>query len=320
MTNIDEIEFFENSKLKGMSNAELVELSINGTPSEQEDAATAIIENNVGLVVSCIKKHYPTYMARYMDDMLQEGKMAIFIHFKDYDKSKSEFSTFIIRYILDALKNYICEIHNTTPHYLKRYKDITDAVEELRNRGIENPDFGTISEQLGIGIPALQRAISVSNNANTVSIDSGNWVEREGEFSVSPEDIVEKKVMQETVRKAIEELSKGEAEVIKVAWFTSNSNFKKGDKAIPLPEVARILNMSVTDVRRYYNSGMRHLENSERLRNYDCKVSDGRLAMEKYLNSLTVQFGMDDDSVNLNVDFVLNLKDESDDEIPVMEL
>ena len=102
------------SSHKVMTREELIrciDMIRNGTPEEQEKATTEILVRNEPYIKSLIKKYYPTYTARYMEDMVSCGHIGILCGlFKanpPYDPNISSFSTFFSRYIIHEISD--CE-------------------------------------------------------------------------------------------------------------------------------------------------------------------------------------------------------------------
>lgn len=96
------------------------------TPEEQ-----VLVEKNIGLVISTIKRHYSPYLSNVncRDDIIQCGQMGVinacFIYRDPKINTKYAFSTIASRYIKNSINNYlksmefIKESHNTQKFYLK---------------------------------------------------------------------------------------------------------------------------------------------------------------------------------------------------------
>lgn len=63
-----------------------------------------LIEDNMKLVYYLVKKYYPTFINN--DDVIQEGMVGLCMAADSYDESKSKFSTFASRCILNQIRYY----------------------------------------------------------------------------------------------------------------------------------------------------------------------------------------------------------------------
>lgn len=290
--------------------SELMDVYRNGSPRESEMAMELIITQNEPLIVSIINKYYRSYIHCYMDDMLQEGRQAIFEHVVDFDPDRGAFSTFVTPYIIDAIKTYICSVHGISSHYASQIKRYNNAVAALAAAGNKNPSFSAIAEKMGVGVDAVQRAHNMSTKMNPVSID-GDEKERElaSPLKSSPEQVVEQEERKSTIARALQELTPFERSVIVETYFNDDG------KETPLRDVADTLGSDVSTVRRAKNLALRKLQESAVLSDYS--PSRKRRELEDYAEGLVVSFILPEEAVAANVEIALSIEDYEDGDIRI---
>ena len=93
----------------------------------QSIATEKMIGELTGLVISVIKKRYPSYAPKHYEDLIQVGEMGILIGLKDYNPEKSLPATFFVKYIIHEIQTYIDEIvYKTTPYYSSIIKKLIE--------------------------------------------------------------------------------------------------------------------------------------------------------------------------------------------------
>ena len=282
---------------------DMVNLCKTGTPYQKELAMEQIIINNDNLIRSTIKRYYSSYRHNYAEDMLQEGRRAILEHALDFDAAKGTFSTFIVPYIKDAIKLYICELHGLTTHYASQIKKYNKAIDALKATGVENPMFGEIAEKMGVGIDAVKRVHDMSAHMNAVSIE-GDGKDKElysDPYTTTPEVMAEVKDTKDTLHAAIAELPEKERQVITACFFAE-------DKELSLAVVAKLLGMDVSEVRRLKNRALRHLKESSRLMDYD--ITSKRRALEDFADSIEISFDLPRDMVEADINIALTIDED----------
>lgn len=294
-----------------LSIEELVELCKSGTPRERELAMEQIITQNDNLILHLINKYYSSYRHRYIEDMRQEGREAMFLHATDYDPEKGMFSTFITPYIIDAIKTYICSIHGISTHYSGQIKRFNKAIEVLRRRGIEHPTFGDIAEEMGVGIDAVQRVHEIVNHMNPISIE-GDEKDKEltSPYDSSPDTIYEREEEIRSVSEAVNSLPSNERKVIMELFFRDS-----GNRETPLIDVANRLNMDVSTVRRLKNLALHHLQEARQLS--DHKVTKNRRKLNDFSQGLCISFTIPAEVVNADIEIALSLDADEYEEVRV---
>lgn len=287
-----------------MSIEELVRVLNEGTPWQQKEAMDTILATNDSLIISLINKHFPSYRYSYMEDMCQEGRIALFEHAKDFNPEKGRFSTFIAPYIIDAVKNYICSLHEISTHYVGQMKRYRKAIEALRARGIDNPTFGQIAEEMHVGLDAVQRVHEISMNFNPISIE-GDEKDKElsSPYESTPDAICEQNEFREQILNAVSSLPLDERRVVRETFFADS-----GERELPTAVVAANLGMDISEVRRLKNLAMRRLRNN--LQRHDFTESEGRRELESFANSMVISFALPAEAVEANIDIALTLSDD----------
>ena len=292
---------------------ELLGVYAHATPDEQSRIMEVVVETNKRLVNHVINKYYFSYRHNHQDDMMQQGCMAIFTHAPNFDIKKRNpkndqpysFSTYIIPYILDGIKTYVCSTHNISPHYAVQIKKFHAAIERLKTAGENDPTLDQIANEMGVGLDAAQKVYGVACRLNTISIDGDEKEKRLFDpYSNAPDTIFEQEELKRSIHRAIDSLPEDERAVILATFFD-------GDKETPLIEVARRLNMDVPRVRRLLNKAKRELGDSIELR--DFSQSPEQRALENYTDALVVDFVLPTDAVEANLEIALTI--DLDDEL-----
>jgi len=283
----------------------LIDIIQTGTEREKTLAMELLIEKNDNLVLHIINKYFPSYRHSYMEDMRQEGRIAMYEHAERFDPERGTFSTYITPYIIDAIKTYICGVHGITTHYSSQLKKCNKAIATLHQDGVDDPTFADIAEEMGIGVDAVKRVFEIANNLNHASIE-GDGKDREicTPYSSSPDAILERQSTDEAVHTAVESLEDpAERAVIKAMFFSDPSG-----KTASLADVAKKLGMDVSTVRRLKNLALRRLEHASTLKDYSPTAQRRELAA--FADTLSITFTLPDDVVSASVDLALTIGDE----------
>lgn len=275
------------------------------TADEAERLNQWIVSKNERLIVKYIRRYYATYIKNHMDDMMQCGRMAMLEKsgsYSFYKRGKDglpyHFSTYITSYIVNALKEYLCQHAELTQHYVGRYKKLNQTLEHLANIGIENPTLEEIAKVMGVGIAAVQEALSVKAHLNPVSIEGDEKDKNLSDpYTTSPEYLFERTEMEEEIHDAIKQLSDDQRKVVEAIYFSGDSNRT-------FPEVSRMLNMDVVRVRRLHNQAKREMEYSLSVLGYSSSAK--RRALENAADSLDIEFVLSADAVEANLELAMS--------------
>lgn len=284
--------------------SELLEIYRNGSPREKTLAMNQIVMGNDNLIIHIINKFFFSYKSKHMEDMRQEGREALFRHVVNYDETRGKFSTYITPYIIDAIKNYVCSMHEISTHYASQLKRYHKALAALSQRSIENPTLGDIADEMEVGLDAAQRVMEIAQHLNPISLE-GDEKDKEltSAYSSSPDAVYEQKEFHERIGKAIASLSEAERTVIKLSYFSDKSG-----KEVPLADIASTMGKDVSAVRRLKNLALRKLQESPYLA--DFSASKQRRKLEDYAEGLQISFAIPASVVDCNISIALSLEDD----------
>ena len=86
-------------------------------------------------IYSVMRTHFPNYYAKYVEDLFQEGVIAILKKMDDYDPELGAPTTFFHIYIKGAMNSFIIEtINRTTNHYGHNINKVKKAIPILLNK------------------------------------------------------------------------------------------------------------------------------------------------------------------------------------------
>lgn len=292
---------------KSMTTRELVKICQSGNKTERRLALERIVKLNDSLIVHLIRKNFPTYQQRYMEDMMQEGRIAMCQYADKYDLSKNTtLSTFIAPYIISAVKKFICNIQNVSTYYagqLGRYKK---AIRDLAQEGNINPSLADISESMGCGLFAAQRISDLATHVNPISIEGDvKDCELANASGGSPQSIYESKERREQLYKAIRKLTKLQQRVIYELYFNSPDNTET-----PITEVADRLGLNTIAIRRQKEEALCALREADELSDYTLSDRLGQLI--HFEESLRIEFALPEEEINANIDTALSIDDDED--------
>lgn len=268
---------------------------------EAAEAIAEVVERNDGLICMLISKHYSTYMGNHMDDMMQEGRMAIYENFPSFDPKKSRFSTFISYYIMHGISSYLCSLNGMTPHYLSMSKKLTKAYAALEAEGCSNPSIAQISEEMGVGKEAVHSILSIRNRTTgmlSLDDDSSSSMQVSDYTQLDPMEYVEEKITREALAKAIHELTPQEQAIVREIYFYDSD----GTQALRV--VAKNLGYRIDEVRRLKASAYRKLYMNPVLRD---NAEDNTYALTNFLSSITIEYAPSEKLREDDLNTVLNL-------------
>lgn len=156
---------------KSMKNEDLVKIYQNEDGSysvgETRDAINALIENNMGLIMSVIKKYTINHKTTW-DDLVQAGRMAIFLAASRYDTShKTLFHTFAVSQIKAAVSDEINRSASdyTSNHYASHIKMVKRAISEIQNKKGSDyyPEVREIQDHIKIRDGKVISEITINN-------------------------------------------------------------------------------------------------------------------------------------------------------------
>jgi RNA polymerase sigma factor (sigma-70 family) len=243
-----------------------------------------------------------------MEDLIQEGRVAICEHCRDFNPKYGEFSTFIVPYIKDAIKSFICKINNTTPYYSGQSKKMEKAAEELRKEGNLRPNFNDLSKKMGIGASAVERVYMETCGQNPISVEDLN--DYNDDYTNDPGYIAEQQEQMDSLKKAISQLSDEERMIIQIAFFNS-------DKEISFAEIAKLTGLPPKVCRRIKNNALNKLKHSAELRKHDFAESRIQKEARKFKTDFVFNSPT---TVNVNINIALHFDGgDNDPDFPIYE-
>lgn len=172
-----------------------------------------IVENNIGLVKSCISRF--SYHISDYDDLFQAGCLGLTKASIRFDNMRgTKFSSYAVPYILGEIKNFFDKNGKVKVSKItkKNYRLIQNKKEEFIKTYNREPSLKEISEILNISIEEILEALEYSKPI--LSTDEDNNLN--SSFEESHEKNVSDKI---DVQKAIKSLNEIERKIINMRFF-----------------------------------------------------------------------------------------------------
>ena len=225
-----------------------------GIESQEE-----FIENNMNIVRSIASKYYTDKIGLDYEDLVSYGVMGLIDAKKKFDEGKGvKFSTYasirISSFIIDEIRKY-SPVSRT---YISKIKEYNKVVDELQNKLFREPSIEEIAKYMNISkkeVNSIKYKIKTSSN---ISIDN-KVSEDENEFNIidtiedenipCPEDVSEKKELQDILAKAIDMLKEKDRLVLSLYYY----------EELTLKEIGEILGVSESRVSQLNNRAISNL-------------------------------------------------------------
>lgn len=142
-------------------------------------------------IISVANRYYPTYMPKYGDDILQEGRLGLLESMLSYDPFVSRPTTWCFRSIIHNMRDFIDnQIHHTTPHFYDNIRKIEGAVRDLEKAG-KSTDIEQVQILTKLSRTTLNGCYSIAKrNAESTSLS-----EPVGDGNSVVEDFLSSEVM-----------------------------------------------------------------------------------------------------------------------------
>lgn len=208
-----------------------------------------IIEQNIGLVKSCVSKFL--FKNSDYDDIFQAGCLGLTRAAKKFNPEfGTKFSSYAVPFILGEIKNFF---NNNNKIKLSRnnqkiYKIINTEREEFCIKNNREPTLNELSEKLNIPVENILEALE--SHQNIISIEENNLTceKKSNIFEESHEKYVNTKI---DIRNAINKLSNLDKKIINMRFFESKTQ----------SDSAKILGMTQVQISRREKKILKNLRN-----------------------------------------------------------
>ncbi len=208
----------------------------------------SIIEQNIGLVKSCISKFL--FKSSDYEDIFQAGCLGLTRAAKKFDPNfGTKFSSYAVPFILGEIKDFF---HNNNKLKLSRnhqkiYGMINIEKEKFYNENNREPTLLELSEKLDIPTEDILEALE--SHQTVSSIDDDNYSEKSEISEESHEKLVNTRI---DIRNAIDKLSPEDQKIIKMRFFESKTQ----------SDSAKILGMTQVQISRREKKILKYLRAS----------------------------------------------------------
>lgn len=194
---LDQEEEEEESDQEKKELLKLMERYRKGTLNDRQAVYEIIIKKLEKYIYFIMHKNYGSYTQKHKKDLFQEAICEIGAKLPEYDPNQAALTTFFKPLIYHALSTHITKyVHNSTPHYQNKYKEIRPVIKIYDNLGIEYTTRDLVLET-GLSFDTVNTAIE-DNDKTINGIEDPDYVDGElyrndpDGYSVSPDKIVTK--------------------------------------------------------------------------------------------------------------------------------
>ena len=218
-----------------------------------------LIINNMNIVKNIASKYYTDKIGLEYEDLVSYGVMGLIDATKKFDDKRGvKFSTYasirISSYIIDEIRKY-SPISRT---YVSKIKEYNKCVDDLQNKFLRKPSIDEIADYMNISKKDVSNIRSKMVNSSNIHIDNV-ICEGEKEFSLidtiedkdvlCPEEVVEKKELQDIMAKAIDTLKEKDRLVLSLYYY----------EELTLKEIGKVLGVSESRVSQLNNRAISNL-------------------------------------------------------------
>ncbi len=218
-----------------------------------------LIINNMNIVKNIASKYYTDKIGLEYEDLVSYGVMGLIDATKKFDDKRGvKFSTYasirISSYIIDEIRKY-SPISRT---YVSKIKEYNKCVDDLQNKFLRKPNIDEIADYMNISKKDVSNIRSKMVNSSNIHIDNV-ICEGEKEFSLidtiedkdvlCPEEVVEKKELQDIMAKAIDTLKEKDRLVLSLYYY----------EELTLKEIGKVLGVSESRVSQLNNRAISNL-------------------------------------------------------------
>lgn len=218
-----------------------------------------LIINNLNIVKNIASKYYTDKIGLEYEDLVSYGVMGLIDATKKFDDKRGvKFSTYasirISSYIIDEIRKY-SPISRT---YVSKIKEYNKCVDDLQNKFLRKPSIDEIADYMNISKKDVSNIRNKMINSGNIHIDNV-ICEGEKEFSLidtiedkdvlCPEEVVEKKELQDIMAKAIDTLKEKDRLVLSLYYY----------EELTLKEIGKVLGVSESRVSQLNNRAISNL-------------------------------------------------------------
>lgn len=207
------------------------------------------------------------------EDLVQEGTMALFNAAEKFDSKRgTDFASFAEEIIRQHMKRAVCNqsrLVRIPEGQFETYAKIQQAISELKEEGISEPDNRMISRKSGIPVTKIEYVTrNIESGRNTVSLntplpgsedesDAPDRIELLADDYKDPSETMTEKNITLAVKEMLTKLQGRELEVITMRFGLDDGEAKT------LKEIAKKLEVSPERVRQIEQSALQSLRNSK---------------------------------------------------------
>ncbi len=218
-----------------------------------------LIINNMNIVKNIASKYYTDKIGLEYEDLVSYGVIGLIDATKKFDDKRGvKFSTYasirISSYIIDEIRKY-SPISRT---YVSKIKEYNKCVDDLQNKFLRKPSIDEIANYMNISKQDVSDIRNKMANSSNIHIDSV-ICEGEKEFSLidtiedkdvlCPEEVIEKKELQDIMAKAIDNLKEKDRLVLSLYYY----------EELTLKEIGKVLGVSESRVSQLNNRAISNL-------------------------------------------------------------
>lgn len=251
-----------------------------------EEARRRMIECNLRLVVSVVKKYRRTDMP--MGDLIQEGNMGLIKAVEKFDYRKGyKFSTYATWWIRQHITRAIYEKYRTIRfpvHVEEMILKVNKAIGALWQKFGRAPTPGEIAEEAGVDVETVVKLGNVVSMLSPLSLDDRVETKPSTAYAKEEDDsrlidlivdddasdiseVVENKLLKERVRQVLDTLPEREAQVIRLRFGLDDGNPRT------LEEIGKMFGLSRERIRKLEITAMRKLRHWKRSKKLKCFIS-----------------------------------------------